>query len=132
MCNKHILLSDTLHLLSVLVCARILSCKLNNLLSLTFLPYKSSPVVFFLYPKLQLLLKGKWFDNIMIKEKYRLHLQSSKHRTSIDASGKTELLASLYLVTRQVLWWRQCRATAECVKYEERNSVQEYFDCPSL
>jgi len=29
-------------------------------------------------------------------------LQSSKHRTSIDASGKTEFLASLYLVTRKV------------------------------
>jgi len=68
----------------------------------------------------------------MIKEKSILHLQSSKHRTSIDASGKTGLLASLYLVTRKVLWRRQCRVTAECVKYEEMISVKEYFDCSSL
>jgi hypothetical protein len=54
-----------------------------------FLLFKSFPVVFYFFPKLQLLLKGKWFDDIMIKEKSILHLQSSKHRTSIDASGKT-------------------------------------------
>jgi hypothetical protein len=55
-----------------------------------------------------------------------------QNRTSIDASGRTELLASLYLVTRKVLLRRQCRIPAECVKYEERISVQEYFYCSSL
>ena len=66
MCNKHVLLSDTLHLLTVLVCARILGWKLNSLLSLTFFTLQVFPCCLLFFPKLQLLFKGKWFDDIMI------------------------------------------------------------------
>jgi hypothetical protein len=55
-----------------------------------------APFALFLVPKFKLVIKGKRFDGITIKKINRLHLKSSKHRTSQLLPTMTELLDLLY------------------------------------